>query len=122
MANTSSAKKQVKVIARRTERNKQRKSRVRSFIRKAEEAIANKDAKAADILRTAESELFKAVAKGVFKKKTASRKISRLNARLNGADEAKPATEKAAPAKKPAAKKTTTKAAPKKAAAKTKAE
>lgn len=83
MANTSSAKKMVRKIARRTEVNKARRSRVRTFLRKVEEAIASRDKKAADeAFREAQPELHRAVTKGVVRKATASRKLSRLSARI----------------------------------------
>lgn len=83
MANTSSAKKATRKIARRTDVNRARRSRVHTFIRKVEEALAagNKD-NAVTILRNAESELMRAAGKGVLLKKTASRKVSRLTARV----------------------------------------
>ncbi|HVI29361.1 30S ribosomal protein S20 [Hansschlegelia sp.] len=83
MANTPSAKKAVRKIAARTAINGARKSRVRTFLRKVEEAIAAgraEDAKAA--LAVAEPELMRAAQKGVFHKNTASRKVSRLSARV----------------------------------------
>ncbi len=83
MANTPGAKKAVRKIARRTEVNKARRSRVRTFLRQFEEAAAAGDAaraKAAFI--EAQSELMRAVAKGVVHKNTGSRKVSRLAARL----------------------------------------
>jgi small subunit ribosomal protein S20 len=83
MANTSSAKKMVRKISRRTEINKARRSRLRSYVRKVEEALAARDKKAAaDALKSAQPELHRAVTKGVMKKETASRKISRLSARI----------------------------------------
>lgn len=83
MANTSSAKKMVRKIARRTEVNKSRRSRVRSFVRKVEEAIAAGDKKAAaEAFRGAQPELHRAVSKGVAKKETVARKLSRLSARI----------------------------------------
>ncbi len=83
MANTPSARKATRKIARRTEINRQRKSRVHTFIRKVEEAIAsgNKDT-AAQSLVAAESEIMRAAGKGVFHKNTAARKVSRLTARV----------------------------------------
>jgi small subunit ribosomal protein S20 len=83
MANTSSARKAARKIARRTEINRQRKSRVHTFVRKVEEAIAsgNKD-EAAKSLAAAESEIMKAAGKGVMHKNRASRKVSRLTARV----------------------------------------
>ena len=83
MANTSSAKKMVRKIARRTLVNKARRSRVRTFLRKVEEAISSVDKKAAQAaLVSAQPELHRAVTKGVFPKKTVSRKISRLSSRI----------------------------------------
>jgi small subunit ribosomal protein S20 len=83
MANTSSAKKMVRKIARRTEVNKARRSRVRSFVRKVEEALAAGDKKAAaEAFKLAQPELHRAVTKGVVKKETASRKLSRLSGRI----------------------------------------
>jgi small subunit ribosomal protein S20 len=83
MANTSSAKKMVRKIARRTEVNKARRSRVRTYVKKVELAIAGGDqAVARDALKTAESEMMRAVSKGVVHKNTGSRKISRLSARV----------------------------------------
>lgn len=83
MANTSSAKKATRKIARRTAVNKSRRSRVRTFIRKVEEALisGNKEA-AQEALRAAQPELMRAAAKGVVHKNTASRKISRLAGRV----------------------------------------
>lgn len=83
MANTSSAKKMVRKIARRTAANKARRSRVRTFLRKVEEAIAAGDQKAAnEAFRSAQPELHRAVSKGVVPKNTAARKLSRLSARI----------------------------------------
>ncbi|MFN7181001.1 30S ribosomal protein S20 [Hyphomonas sp.] len=83
MANTRSAKKMVRKIAARTEVNKARKSRVRTYVRKVEEAIASGDkAAAAEALKAAQPEIMRAVTKGVAHKNTASRKVSRLSARV----------------------------------------
>ncbi|MEM9104765.1 MAG: 30S ribosomal protein S20 [Pseudomonadota bacterium] len=83
MANTASAKKATRKIARRTEINKNRRSRVRNYIRKVEEAIATGDqAVAAEALKQAQPELMRAATKGVLHKNTASRKVSRLAARV----------------------------------------
>lgn len=80
MANTSSAKKKVRVIARKTEVNKSRRTRVRTFIKKVDAAVQTGDhAKSMEAFRKAEKELMHAVSKGVFKLNTAARKISRLN-------------------------------------------
>jgi small subunit ribosomal protein S20 len=83
MANTPGAKKAVRKIARRTEVNTARRSRVRTFLRKFEEAVASGDvAVAKDAFVQAQSELMRAVTKGVVHKNTGSRKVSRLAARL----------------------------------------
>lgn len=83
MANTNSAKKMVRKIARRTAVNKARRSRVRTFVKKVEMAIASGDQAAAKTaLVQAESELMRAVGKGVYHKNTGSRKVSRLSARV----------------------------------------
>jgi small subunit ribosomal protein S20 len=84
MANTSSAKKMARKIERRTAVNGARRSRMRTFLRKVEEAIAGGDkAVAAQALRTAEPELMRAAQKGIVHKNTASRKISRLAHRVS---------------------------------------
>lgn len=83
MANTSSAEKAIRKIARRTEVNKARRSRMRTTWRSVEEALAKGDAKAAEAaLKAAESETMRAVTKGVLKKNTGSRKVSRLTQRV----------------------------------------
>lgn len=83
MANTPSAKKAARKIARRTEVNKSRRSRVRTFLRKVEEAIATGDqAVAAAALKAAQPELQRAASKGIVHRNTASRKISRLASRV----------------------------------------
>lgn len=83
MANTVSAKKATRKIARRTAINKSRRSRVRNFVRKVEEAIASGDKAAAqDALRAAQPELMRAATKGVMHANTASRKVSRLAGRV----------------------------------------
>ncbi|SIQ71705.1 small subunit ribosomal protein S20 [Rhizobium sp. RU20A] len=83
MANTSSAKKATRKIARRTEVNKARRSRVRTYVRKVEEAIASGDAAAAAAaLKAAQPELARAASKGVMHSNTASRKVSRLASRV----------------------------------------
>lgn len=83
MANTVSAKKATRKIARRTLINKSRRSRVRTFIRKVEEAIASGDqAVAAEALKAAQPELMRAATKGAMHRNTASRKVSRLAARV----------------------------------------
>ena len=83
MANTPSAKKSVRKIARRTAVNKSRRSRVRTFLRKVEEAILSGDKSAAEAaLRSAQPEIDRAAQKGILHKNTASRKLSRLSARV----------------------------------------
>jgi small subunit ribosomal protein S20 len=83
MANTTSAKKAARKIARRTEVNKARRSRLRTVVRKAEEAIAAGDrGSALTVLREAEPEIMRAAQKGVIHKNSASRKIARLTQRL----------------------------------------
>ena len=83
MANTPQSKKRARQIERRTDVNKARRSRIRTYIRKVEEAIASGNADAAALaLKTAQPELMRGVTKGVVHKNTASRKISRLAARV----------------------------------------
>jgi small subunit ribosomal protein S20 len=83
MANTSSAKKAARKIARRAEVNKMRRSRVRSFLRKVEEALASGDRNAAvEAFKSAQPELMRAATKGVVHRNTASRKVSRLAQRV----------------------------------------
>jgi small subunit ribosomal protein S20 len=83
MANTSSAKKAARQALRRAEVNKARKSRVRTYLRKVDEAIASGDAAAAQAaLKAAEPELMRASQRGVLHKRTASNKVSRLSARV----------------------------------------
>lgn len=84
MANTKSAKKATRRIARQTEINKSRRSAMRTEVRKVEEAIASGDATAAAAaLRSAEPLLVRTAQKGVLHKRTASRKVSRLTARVS---------------------------------------
>lgn len=83
MANTSSAKKATRKIAARTEVNKSRVSRIRTFVRKVEEAIASGDKSAAEAaLKAAQPELMRGASKGVLHANTASRKVSRLASRV----------------------------------------
>ena len=84
MANIKSAKKRIKVIETKTARNKAIRSKVKTAIKKVDAAIAAKDKTAADsALVAAISEIDKAASKGVYHKKTASRKISRLTLAVN---------------------------------------
>ena len=83
MANTSSAKKMVRKIAKRTEINRSRRSRMRTFLRKVEEAIASGHQAAAQAaLRAAQPEIMRAAQNGIVHKNTASRKVSRLASRI----------------------------------------
>lgn len=83
MANTKSAKKATRKIARRTEINKARRSRMRSSLRNVETAIASGDKDAANAaLRAAQPALMRAAHAGVIHKKTASRRVSRLTLRI----------------------------------------
>ena len=80
MANTTSAKKATRKIARRTIINKSRRTQMRGAVRTVEEAIKSGDRAAAlAALKAAEPEMMRAAQKGVMHKKTASRKVSRLN-------------------------------------------
>jgi len=83
MANTASAKKAVRKIARQTDVNKARRSRMRTYIRKVESAIesGDKGAASADLV-AAQPEIMRSAQKGIIHKSTASRKISRLSARI----------------------------------------
>jgi small subunit ribosomal protein S20 len=83
MANNPGAKKAIRKIAKRTEVNKARRSRVRTYLRKFEEAVAGGDAALAkDAFVVAQSELMRAVGKGVVHPNTGSRKVSRLHRQL----------------------------------------
>lgn len=83
MANIKSAEKKNRQNVKRNARNHSRITRIRTFIRKVEEALAGGDKTvAATALRVAQPEIQRGVSKGVIRKKTASRKISRLAARV----------------------------------------
>jgi small subunit ribosomal protein S20 len=83
MANTKSAKKAIRQIARRTAVNKDRRSGMRSIVRKVEEAIASGDSSAAgEALKVAQPVIMRAAQKGILHKNTASRKMSRLAHRV----------------------------------------
>ena len=83
MANTSSAQRAARVAKRRTQVNKSRLSRMKSVVRSVEEALSsgNKQA-AAEALAVAQPIMMRAAQKGIVHKKSASRKVSRLTARL----------------------------------------
>jgi small subunit ribosomal protein S20 len=83
MANNASATKRIRQTAVRTERNQARKSRMRTFVKKVEQAIAGGDkAVAAAALREAQPEMQRAATKGVTHANTVARKLSRLSARI----------------------------------------
>ncbi len=83
MANTASARKRIRQTATRTERNKARMSRMRTFVKKVEEAISSGNQEAARAaLQAAQPEMQRAAGKGVVHNNTMSRKISRLSARV----------------------------------------
>jgi len=83
MANTSSAKKAVRKMAAKTAVNKARRSRMRTFIRKVEEAIAQGDQNAAkEALKAAQPLIQSAATHGIVHRNLASRKISRLSGRI----------------------------------------
>ena len=83
MANTPQSKKRARQNLRRAAINKNRRTRIRSLLRKVEEAIASGEKESATAaLRAAQPELMRGVTKGIFHKNTASRKMSRLSARV----------------------------------------
>ncbi len=83
MANTKSAKKAVRKIARRTAVNKSRRSRMRTHVRRVEEAIGAGDQKAAqEALKQAQPLVMKAAQSHILHRNTASRRLSRLSARI----------------------------------------
>jgi small subunit ribosomal protein S20 len=85
MATHKSAEKRIRQTVKRTAINRARTSRVRTFIKKVETAIATGNKQAAQsAFRLAQPELHRAVTKGVLHKNTVSRKLSRLAGRING--------------------------------------
>ncbi len=84
MANKSSAKKRIRRDERKSHINISRRSRIRTYIKRVEAAIeeGNKDAASA-ALKEAQPEMMRGVSRGVYKKNTAARKISRLSHRIN---------------------------------------
>jgi small subunit ribosomal protein S20 len=83
MANTASARKRNRQTKRRTERNQARKSRMRTFVKKVEAAIAGGDKEAAgQALRVAQPEMQRAAGKGITHPNTIARRLSRLSARI----------------------------------------
>lgn len=90
MANIKSAKKRIKVIDKKTARNRRIKSHLKAILKNFDSAIATGDFDtAAEKLALAEKRLMQAAAKGTLNKKTASRKVSRLTKRFNAAKAAK---------------------------------
>ncbi|CTQ33457.1 30S ribosomal protein S20 [Jannaschia rubra] len=89
MANSPQALKRARQNERRFAVNKARRSRIRTYLRKVEEAIASGDREqATEALRAAQPELMRGVTKGVFHKNTAARKMSRLSARVKALETA----------------------------------
>ena len=83
MAHSRQAQKRIRQTVKRTERNKARRSRIRTYVKMVDEAIAGGNAEAAmAALRDAQSELDGGVTKGVVRRNTASRTVARLNARI----------------------------------------
>jgi small subunit ribosomal protein S20 len=83
MAHHKSAQKRIRQTARRTEINGAHKSRIRTYVKRVESAVENGDKTAAgDALKAVQPELMRGVSKGVLKRQTASRKMSRLSARV----------------------------------------
>ena len=83
MANTPQSKKRARQNERRSEINKARRSQIRTFLRRVEEAIESGDKEAAgSALISAQPELMRGVTKGIYHKNTAARKMSRLSARV----------------------------------------
>jgi small subunit ribosomal protein S20 len=83
MANSAQAKKRGRQIERRTEVNKARRSRIRTFLKKVDDALDSGEMNlASEALRNAQPELMRGVSKGIMHKNTAARKMSRLSARV----------------------------------------
>lgn len=90
MANTKSAKKELRASTRKNEVNKIRKSRIRTFIKKVDEAIKHSDKpKALEAFKALEPEIMRGVTKKVFKLNTASRKLTRLASAIRKIEEKK---------------------------------
>ena len=85
MPNKASAKKRLRQTIKKTAENKNRKTRIKTFVKKVELAVTQGDQDAANgALRTAQSEIMRGVSKGILHKNSASRKISRLNSKVKG--------------------------------------
>ncbi|MDF1585734.1 30S ribosomal protein S20 [Geminicoccaceae bacterium 1502E] len=97
MANNPSARKRIRQTAKRTVINKSRVSRIRTFVRKLESALASGNAEAATVaFQAAEPEIRRGVSKGVLHMNTAARKISRLGRRVKALNASKAGAEAAA--------------------------
>ena len=89
MPNKASAKKRLRQTVKKTTENKNRKTRIKTFVKKVEQAIVQGDQAAANkVFSAAQSEIMRGVTKGVLHKNSASRKISRLNSRIKSLKEA----------------------------------
>ena len=85
MPNKASAKKRLRQTLKKATENKNRKTRIKTFVKKVEQAIVQGDQLAAnEVLSTAQAEIMRGVTKGVIHKNSASRKISRLNSKVKG--------------------------------------
>lgn len=90
MANTKSAKRAVRVIERRTEVNKSRRTRLKTAVRNVELALAEGNpAAASEAMKAAEPVLMRSAQKGIVHKSTASRKVSRLAKRVKALSDGK---------------------------------
>ena len=85
MPNKASAKKRLRQTLKKATENKNRKTRIKTFVKKVEQAIVQGDQSAAnEVLSSAQAEIMRGVTKGVIHKNSASRKISRLNSKVKG--------------------------------------
>ena len=83
MPNKASAKKRLRQTEKKTTENKNRKTRIKTFVKKVEQAVVQGDQpNAHEVLKEAQSEIMRGVTKGVIHKNSASRKISRLNSKV----------------------------------------
>jgi small subunit ribosomal protein S20 len=89
MPNKDSAKKRLRQTVKKTTENKNRKTRIKTFIKRVDQAISSGDQKVANsALKSAESEMMRGVSKGVLHKNSASRKVSRLNTKIKSLKQA----------------------------------
>ena len=85
MPNKASAKKRLRQTVKKTTENKNRRTRIKTFVKKVEEAVVQGDQSIAnEVFKTAQSEIMRGVTKGVLHKNSASRKVSRLNSKVKG--------------------------------------